>query len=52
MSFPFRTLSTLFLILLSAAPLHADEGIRSFISKITIDNAGGLQDGALLPLGV
>ncbi|MER0240340.1 DUF2207 domain-containing protein [Fulvimarina sp. MAC8] len=43
MSFSFRTLSTLFLILLSAAPLQADERIRSFISEITIDDAGGLQ---------
>ncbi|PJE28327.1 hypothetical protein PSM7751_02274 [Pseudooceanicola marinus] len=43
MLFPFRTLSALLLILLSAASLHADERIRSFISEITIDDAGGLQ---------
>ena len=43
MPFPFRVLSALFLLLLSAAPRHADERIRSFISAITIDDAGGLE---------
>ena len=43
MLFPFRILSALLLILLSAASLHADERIRSFISEITIDDDGGLQ---------
>ena len=43
MPFAFRVLSALFLLLLSAAPRHADERIRSFISAITMDDAGGLE---------
>ncbi|MCT4334784.1 DUF2207 domain-containing protein [Paracoccus sp. YLB-12] len=43
MPFQFRILSAFLLVLLSAAPLQADERIRSFISEITIDDAGALQ---------
>jgi hypothetical protein len=41
--FAFRVLSALFLLQLTAAPRHADERIRSFISAITMDDAGGLE---------
>ncbi|WP_045388982.1 DUF2207 domain-containing protein [Falsirhodobacter sp. alg1] len=43
MPFLLRILFALCLTLVPAAPIHADERIRSFISEITIDRTGGLQ---------
>ncbi|QUS35710.1 DUF2207 domain-containing protein [Falsirhodobacter algicola] len=43
MPFLLRMLFALCLTLLPAAPIHADERIRSFVSEITIDPTGGLR---------